>query len=181
MHKDDLYYQNTRNHEITLVQTVQKNDEEYSQHQIQDAKKACDFYAKVGYTSVRDFKTIISKNLNLNCPMTASVVVRADKIYGQDILSLKGKITRTKPKPLVIDYLVMPKNILENNKKITLSIDIMFVNKIMFITTINRHIKFTTVEAIQKRIKLQLSESIKNVIAFYTQRGFKVEHALLDG
>ena len=87
---------------------------------------------------------------------------------------MKGKITRTKPKPVVINYLVMPKNILENNKTITLSIDIMFVNKIPFVTTIIRHIKFTTVEAIQKRTKLQLSESIKNVIAIYTQRGFKV-------
>ena len=38
-----------------------------------------------------------------------------------------------------------------------------------------------TVEAIQKRTKLKLSEGIKNVIAIYTQRGFKVEHALLDG
>ena len=81
---------------------------------------------------------------------------------------------------MVIDYLVMPKNILENNKKITLSIDIMFVNKILFVTTISRHIKFTTVEDIQKSTKSQLSECIKNVIAIYTQRGFKVEHALLD-
>ena len=57
----------------------------------------------------------------------------------------------------------------------------MFVNKIPFVTTINRHIKFTTVEAIHKRKKSQLSECIKNVIAVYNQRGFKVEHALLDG
>ena len=57
----------------------------------------------------------------------------------------------------------------------------MFVNKIPFVTTISRHIKFRTVEAIQKRTKLQLSECIKNVIAIYTQRGFKVEQALLDG
>ena len=57
----------------------------------------------------------------------------------------------------------------------------MFVNKIPFVTTISRHIKFTTVEAIQKSTKLQLSGSIKNVIAIYTQRGFKVEHSLRDG
>ena len=57
----------------------------------------------------------------------------------------------------------------------------MFVNKIPFVTTISRHIKFTTVESIQNRTKLHLSEFIKNVIAIYTQRGFKVEHALLDG
>ena len=56
----------------------------------------------------------------------------------------------------------------------------MFFNKILFVTTISRHIKFTTVESIQKRTKIQLSESIKKVIAIYTQRGFKVEHALLD-
>ena len=57
----------------------------------------------------------------------------------------------------------------------------MFVNKIPFVTTISQHIKFTTVEAIQKSKKSQPSEFIKNVIAIYTQRGFKVEHALLDG
>ena len=96
---------------------VQENEEGYSQRQIQDAKKAHNLYAKVGYLSARDFKTIISKNLILNWPVTASDVVRFDKIYGQDIHALKGKITRTKPKPVVINYLVMPMNILENNKK----------------------------------------------------------------
>ena len=74
----------------------------------------------------------------------------------------------------------MTKNILENNKNITLSIDIMFVNKIPFVATISRHIKFTTVEVIQKRTKSQLSECNKNVVAIYTQRGFKVKNTLLD-
>ena len=52
MHKDGLHYHDTRNREITLVQTVQENEEGYSQCQIQDAKKACDLYAKVGYPSL---------------------------------------------------------------------------------------------------------------------------------
>ena len=75
----------------------------------------------------------------------------------------------------------MPKIILERNNNITLSIDIMFVNKIPFVTTIIRHVKFTTVKVIQKRKKSQLSECIKNVVAIYTQRVFKENHALLDG
>ena len=58
-------------------------------------------------------------------------------------------------KLVVIDYMVMPKSILENNKNITLSIDIMFVNKISFVTTIIQHTKFTIVEVIQKRTKSQ--------------------------
>ena len=103
MHKDILHYHDSRNREITLVQTVQENEEGYSQRQIKDAKKACDLYAKVRYPSARDFKNIISNNLILNCPVTASDVVCADKIYGRDIHALKGKTTRTKPKPVVID------------------------------------------------------------------------------
>ena len=47
MKKDGLHYQDTRNREITLVQTVQENEEGYSQRQIQDSKKARDLYAKV--------------------------------------------------------------------------------------------------------------------------------------
>ena len=94
MHKDVLHYQDTRNREITLVQTVQENEEGYSQRQILDAKKARDLYAKVGYPSTRDFKNIISNNLILNCPVTASDFVRAEKIYGRDIHALKGKMTK---------------------------------------------------------------------------------------
>ena len=94
---------------------------------------------------------------------------------------IKGNTTRSKPKEVVTDYMEIPKSILESNKNITLSIDIMYVNKIPFVTTISRHVKFTTVEAIQRRTKAQLVKFIKNVVAIYNQRGFKVENALLDG
>ena len=138
MHKNGLHYHDTRNCEITLVQTVQGNEELYSQRQIQEAKKARDLYAKVGYPSAREFQQIISQNLILNCPVTVIDVARAEKIYGKDIHALKVKTTRSKPKQVVIDYMEMPKNILESNKNITLSIEIMFVNKIPFVTTISR-------------------------------------------
>ena len=124
---------------------------------------------------------MISQNLILNFPVTVSDVARAEKFYGKDIHALKGKTTRSKPKQVVIDYMELPKSILESNRNITLSIDIMYVNNIPFVTTIIRHVKFTTVKVIQKRTKSQFSECIKNVVAIYTQRGFKVNHALLDG
>ena len=88
MHKGDLHYHDTRNHEITLVQTMQENEEGYSQRQIQDAKKARDLYAKVGYPSARDFQNIIIKNLILNCPVTTSDVVRAENIYRREETSM---------------------------------------------------------------------------------------------
>ena len=146
-----MHYHDTRNHDITLVQTVQENEERYSRRQIQDAKNYRDLYAKVGYPYSRDFQQMISQDLIMNCPVNVSDVARAVKIYGKDIHILKVKKTRSKPKQVVIDYMEMPKSTLESNNNITLSIDIMFVNKIPFVTTISRHIKFTTFETIQKR------------------------------
>ena len=117
----------------------------------------------------------------LNCPVTVEDVIRADKIYGQGIHSLKVKTTRTQPTRLVDDYVEIPTSVLEKNKHVTLSIDIMYVNIIPFVTTFSRNIKFTTVEAIQNRTKSQLVQSIKNMLPIYTQRGLQVDNALLDG
>ena len=82
---------------------------------------------------------------------------------------------------LVTDYVEIPPSVLEKNKHVNLSIDIMYVNRIPFVTTFSRNIKFTTVKAIQNRTKAQLVQSIKNVLPIYTQRGLQVDNALLDG
>ena len=129
-----------------------------------------DLYAKVGYPSPRDFQKLIAENMILNCPVTVEDFIRADKIYGRYIHSLKGKTTRTRPTRLVTDYVEISPSVLEKNKHVTLSIDIMYVNRILFVTTFSRNIKFTTVEAIQNRTKAQLLQSIKNALPIYTQR-----------
>ena len=82
---------------------------------------------------------------------------------------------------MATDYVEIPPSVLEKNKHVNLSIDIMYVNRIPFVTTISCNIKFTTVKAIQNRTKSQLVKSIKNVLPIYTQRGLQVENALLYG
>ena len=69
---------------------------------------------------------------------------------------------------MITDYVKLPPSVLEKNKHVTLSIDIMYVNRIPFVTTISRNIKFTTVEAIQNITKAQRVQSTKNVLAIYT-------------
>ena len=88
MHQDGLHYHDTKNREVTLIQTVQENEEGYRKRHIKDAQEACDIYAKVGYPSPRDFQKLISENMILNCPVTVEDVIRSDKIYGRDINSL---------------------------------------------------------------------------------------------
>ena len=135
IHQDGLHYHDTKNREVTLIKTVQENEEGYSKRQIKDAQEARDIYAKVGYPSPRDFHKLIAENIILNCPVTVEDVIRADKIYGQDIHSLKGKTTRTHLTRLVTDYVKIAPSVLEKNKHVTLSIDIIYANRIPFVTT----------------------------------------------
>ena len=65
----------------------------------------------------------------LSCPVTVEDVTIADKIYGPDISSLKGKSTRRKPKPVKKDTIVIPKELIAKNHDIDLCIDTMFVNE----------------------------------------------------
>ena len=55
---------------MTLIQTVQENEESYSKRQIKDAQEARDIHAKVGYPSPQDFQKLIAENMILNCPVT---------------------------------------------------------------------------------------------------------------
>ena len=56
----------------------------------------------------------------------------------------------------------------------------MFVNKIPFIITISRYIKFITVEVLKNRQTKTLSKILRNVTSMYEKRGFIVSSILGD-
>ena len=148
MLKDGLHYHDTADRQVTLIHTVQQNEAGYSQRQLTTARRARDLYSKVGHPSVQDFKVMIKNNLILNCPVTIDDIERASKIYGANIVALKGKTVRTKSDPVISDYINVPEAVLQANKNVTFSADIMFVNKIPFFANVSCDIKFTTVEGI---------------------------------
>ena len=85
MHLDGLHYHDTGNRQVTMVQTVTENENDYSQRQLADTKTARDLYAKVIYPSIRDFSIMITKNMIMNCPVTIEDVMRAKNINGPSV------------------------------------------------------------------------------------------------
>eukprot|EP00957_Ditylum_brightwellii_P165192 12577044-Ditylum_brightwellii.AAC.1 len=79
-----------------------------------------------------------------NCPVTLEAVKHADIIFGKDVGSLKGKTVRKVPEPVVSDYVHIPPELMEVHKEVTVAVNIMFANKQPFLTSISKHIKFTT-------------------------------------
>lgn len=124
---------------------------------------------------------MVGGGMILNCPVTVTDVMQAEKIHGPSIATLKGKTVRCSPEPIVTDLIEVPTEVLETNQNVSLCGDLFFVNKLPFFATISRNIKFTTVENILMRTKKQLVEAVKHVNTLYEICGFNVDSALMDG
>jgi hypothetical protein len=94
------------------------------------------------------YRAIISEIALYSQPKDIEV---AHKIWGPSVAILKGKTTRSKPAPVVADFIKVPKEILDLHKEITLSADIFFVNQIPFFLTISHTIHFTTATHLSDR------------------------------
>jgi hypothetical protein len=96
-----LYYHDTSDRAIVVVNTVKENREGYTQREYDDAKEARRALALVGYPSPKDVKNMLCANMIRNCPVTPSSISAAHMIFGPDIASLKGKTTRRTPQPVL--------------------------------------------------------------------------------
>jgi hypothetical protein len=175
-----LYYHDTTNRSVMLVNTVKQNREVFTDREFDRAKSARRALGLVGYPSPRDFKNMVRSNMIKNCNVTPIDIDNAYKLFGDDIASLRGKTFRTTPDPVMADYVEIPKDILDLNKDLTVAADIMFVNGLPFVTLILRKVKFTTIEYITTRSETNLVKSLLNIISPYKARGFTPSTALLD-
>ena len=71
----------------------------HTPREIKNAKKARDLLAAVGFPTIADLKTAIATNAIANLKVTTRDVDLAEKIFGPDLGTLKGKTTRRKPLP----------------------------------------------------------------------------------
>ena len=130
----------------SFVQTVQENMAFYTPREISRAKKARELLAILGFPSVADMKTAISMNAIADLPIKTSDVELAERIFGPDLGSVKGKTTRKKPLPMVSDQISIPPQLYESRDTLDLCIDIMFVNGMPFFTTITRALYYRTAQ-----------------------------------
>ena len=71
-----------------------------------------------------------------NCPVSEEDIQIAEKIFGKDIAALKGKSTWSKPILVKTSVVPIPKALKQQHRKVELCGDIMFIQNILFLTTI---------------------------------------------
>ena len=151
--KEGLYYHDTVHCAIVLVSTVAENCKGFTRREYEDSKAGLWALGLVGYLSERDFTNMESSNMIVNCAVTPQYIKNADKIFSLDVPSMKGKSVRRRPEALVSDYVEIPKDILSMNMGLEVSVNVMFINKLDFLVSVSKRLKFTTIEYIPKRLE----------------------------
>ena len=160
--------------DVTMIQTVEENKKYYTKRQLDDANKARELYHILGAPSTPAFKSMIRMNQIKDCPVTIDHINIADKIYGTDVSTLKGKSTRKSPPRLLPDVVDVPKELYMRNQELHLYIDGMYVNRRGFLTTIDNKIRFRSAVRIKDNTKSTFYSALDKVLRVYNAAGFLV-------
>ena len=81
---------------------------------------------------------------------------------------------------MVLDYVAIPRQIKEMNRRLMVAADVIFVIRITFLVSVLRCLKYTMVEYIKKSTDTVLSKYLNKVYDIYIRHGFTVDLLLMD-
>ncbi len=159
---------------VQFLETVDENKKFYTKRPFEQAKRAHKLLYSLRYPSINDMKAIIQMNAIKNNPVTTEDVDIAKKIFGPDLTTLKGKMTRGAPVPIIEDHIEIPRELITTQYSVTLCLDGMKVNDISLLTMISKNLMYQTVQYIQPPLASIYHKSLQQVLQIYTLGGFCV-------
>ena len=119
---------------------VRENFKGYTKKQVEGAIEACHLQAMLGHHSRKDFKDMVSANSVTNCPVTPENISSAHQFFDENLAGIREKTVQKKTEQVVTDYVQIPRDLIQWNKYVTLTADVMFVNNLAFVITNGRGI-----------------------------------------
>jgi hypothetical protein len=154
----------------------------YTVSYYQHAEKARTIQQQIGRPSTKRYIEQANKNRIKNCNVTGQDIPNAGHIFGPEKGSLQGKTVRKASDQVISGHLVpIPASILSHYRQVVFCVDVMKVNKMPFLVTISRAIKFGTVAWLKNAKAATILENIKIVQNTYIKRGFLLEIVEADG
>ena len=156
------------------VDTVTRNMEGFSERQRHEAKAARVLTHQLGSPSKEAMKLALDFNYIRNCPVKSKDLDIAEKIYGPPISTSKGRMTKKKPSSVRYDTVAIPRYLLTRHRQVELCWDVMFVNAMMFLATIDRSVRFRSMYNIAHRDHDTFKVILQNIVSLYNDAGFEI-------
>ena len=159
---------------IQMTSVVTDNLKYMSERQRKRAKAARKVFQAVGTPTTQDLKAIIRMNLIKNMEITTEDVNLAEKAFGPDVGSMKGKSTRKSPIPAFSNVIEIPRELLSVNEEIILSIDGLNVNTLKFMTSISHDIYYRTGQYLINATAKEYEKLMDELYYVYRKSGFTI-------
>jgi hypothetical protein len=170
----------TVDNKVQFLETVDENKKFYTKRQFKRAKRDRELLYSLGYPSINDMKAIIWMNAIKNNPVTTEDVDIAEKIFGPDVATLKGKMTHHAPIPVIEDCIEIPRELITTQYSVTLCLDGMKVNNISFLTMISKNLMYQIARYIQGSLTSIYRKCLQQVLQIYTLGGLRVTTICCD-
>ena len=162
------------------IDTITKSKNNFSKRDQSKAMRVRRFQHVAAHPS--DDTLIYSAMTNgiKNNPITKKDVNMALDMLGKSKYSVQGKTVRHQPDAVDTQEISVPTKILDYYSSVTLSIDVMHVNKVPFLISVSEHIHYGTIKALDSMKIPVLELEIQRIIKLYAVRGFHVKFILVD-
>ena len=168
----------TRLEEIA-VETIKGNTAKFSTRDNSTARKARELQNITNWSN-KDMMRVAKYGPLINNPFSPRDITVMKKILGPSIPGLQGKNVRARRVTVPTELTGIPQQIMDNYGEVTVSIDIMKVNKIPFLVSISDHIHYGTSTAMPDMTEETMFSVLKELDQFYMRRGFKINVVLAD-
>ncbi|KAG7373108.1 hypothetical protein IV203_033832 [Nitzschia inconspicua] len=163
----------------SFVTTVKDRAAVYTKRQLEEAQRARRMQNIIMHPSDQQLSDVAIHHLR-GCPVTKHSIRVASDVFGPNLGSLKGKTVHRPSSHVQPHTDPVPPEILARHRDVTLATNIMFVNKIPFLITVSRNIRFVTITDVLNRQLPTIEKELLKIVRLYELRGFRIASMLCD-
>jgi hypothetical protein len=121
----------------------------------------------LGHLTNRDFLEMVCSRMITNCSVSPDAVINTNCIFGPNLAGVRGHMVRRSPESVTTNHIQIPRVLLEQHQRVTLAVDVMFVNRVLFLVSVSRGLNLVTAEYKPSCTAKQLAADIMRVMDLY--------------